>query len=79
MPDIRGIWVSSDEVSKVLAALRGMDAGLRKAWLKVAHGHGHLPEVANGIPVARGMISDEVKAIIMAYVAHNGSLRSKPE
>ena len=79
MPDIKGIWVSSDEVKTILAALRGMDAGLRKAWLKFAHGHGHLPEVVNGIPVARGMISDEVKAIIMAYVADNGSLRNKPE
>lgn len=79
MPDSKGIWVSSDEVSKILAALRGMDAGTRKAWLKAAHGHGHLPAVANGIPVTRGIISDEVKAIIMAYVADNGSLRNRPE
>lgn len=79
MPDIRGIWVSDTEIRKILAALRGMDAETRKAWLKVAHGHGHLPAVTNGIPVARGMISDEVKAIIMAYIADNGSLRSRPE
>lgn len=79
MPDIRGIWVGDTEIRKILAALLGMDAGTRKAWLKAAHGHGHLPANTNGIPVPRGLISDEVKAIIMAYVADNGSLRSRPE